>query len=129
MITPELKDSVLNALCQNCQPERMVNFKTEDLGIDISFNDLDAILSQFQRLGLISELNSRPIAIFLYLNLEALDFWRIGGFSIQELATKQTLEKLRLEVEALKNTYPEKADTFTSILANIATITTFFMPR
>lgn len=128
MITPYLKDHVLNTLCKNCKPEQFFTFKPSDIN-DINFDDLNAILNQFQRIGIIEDLNSRRISISLFIRLDAFDLQRMGGFTAQELLVKTSLEKLQLEVESLQQSFPEKAETFTTILANIATVTAFFLSR
>ncbi len=128
MITPHLKDHVLNTLCQNCKPEQFCSFKPSHIE-DISFENLNAILNQFQRIGIIEDLNCRLHSISLILRLDAFDFQRMGGFTAQELLVKTSLEKLQLEVESLQQSFPEKAETFTTILANIATVTAFFLSR
>lgn len=129
MITPELKDNVLNALC-SAPLESMVSFKPVDFGPDICFDDLNAILCQFGRLGFISELNARRQIIFFVVHIEAHDFWAHGGFIAQEEVLKANIKKLRLELETLSKElepkFSERAATITSIAGNIATVLGLF---
>lgn len=56
------------------------------------------------------------------VHVEAHTFVSHGGFYGQEMVLKSNLEKLLLEIEALKPSVPDKVETFTTIAANIATI-------
>lgn len=46
---------------------------------------------------------------------------------MQEEVLKLTLEKLQLEINQLSNEFPDKAQNFTAIAANIATCLTFLI--
>ncbi|MDR2964018.1 MAG: hypothetical protein LBU90_10370 [Bacteroidales bacterium] len=89
MITPELKDSVLNAIC-NCglQYEVMYRipkkefFSATELSIDN--NDFVSIMSQFQRKGFIEHYANTYSVIPILLKIEATDFLQRGGFVAQE---------------------------------------------
>lgn len=124
MITPKLKDHVLNELC-SAPLESMVNFKPSDLELDICFDDLNAILCQFKRLGFISELNSRRQIIHLVVHIEAHDFLSRGGFFAHEEILKANINKLGLELEALSKElepkFAEKANIILTIAANLTT--------
>lgn len=124
MITPEIKDHVLNELC-SAPLESMINFKPGDLELDICFDDLNAILCQFKRLGFISELNARKQIIYLVVHMEAHDFLSRGGFFAHEEILKANIKKLGLELESLSKElepkFAERAATITSIAGNIVT--------
>ena len=128
MITSLKKDELLNVLCDANDYETLLSIPLSEVlsELDLTFNELNAILQQFQRLGFISELNARRYSSEIYL--EALDFKNQGGFFVQEETLKLTLEKLALEVEQLSKDFPEKALTFTSITANIATCLSAILP-
>ena len=132
MMTPLKKDELLNVLCDANDYETLLSIPLSEVlsELDLTFNELNAILQQFQRLGFISELNARRYSseIYLAVHLEALDFKNQGGFFVQEETLKLTLEKLALEVEQLSKDFPEKALTFTSITANIATCLSAILP-
>lgn len=125
MITPLVKDDVLNALCEANSYDVLLSTSLNSLleELNLNFNELYAILKQFERLGFISNLNIRRHSPELYVavHLEALDFKNRGGFFVQEETLKLSLEKLALEVEQLSKDFPEKALTFSTIAANITT--------
>ena len=117
-ITPKLKDAILEVLCTQCKPENTSNITNVNdflKEIDTNFDTLNAILSQFQRLGFIDDLNSRRVAIFFILRVEAIDFYNRGGFVAQEELLKKNIEKLLLEIEDLKPSIPEKAERIANI--------------
>ena len=133
MINNETKDRVLSALCRQQRFEFMVSVNLIGflLETETTFDELQAILIQFQRLGLISDLNMRrhSLVIYLTLYLEALEFYQKGGFQMQDEILRLNLEKLKLEVEQLSKDYPEKALTFSSILSNISTVLGLFISK
>ena len=132
MITPLKKDELLNALCDANDFESLLGGSLNPLldDLEMTFDELNAVLRQFQRLGFISDLNARRHSseIYFAVHLEALDFRNRGGFFVQEETLKLTLEKLALEVEQLSKDFPERALTFTTIAANIATCLGAIMP-
>jgi hypothetical protein len=121
IVTPVLKDNVLNCLCESLSFEQFSQLDIEALlqETQTDFETLQAILNQFQRLGFISDLNMRYSALSFCLHLEASDFKNRGGFYAQEEVLKLNLEKLLLEIENLKPNFPDKLENFTSIASNI----------
>ncbi len=82
-ITPILKDKILEYICQaDFERNIYIELKTILSELNIEFNDLQAILSQFERLGFISNLNLRRnvTTFFLIVHVDALDFKNRGGF-------------------------------------------------
>lgn len=73
MITPELKDDVLKTLVQSFPAERMINFNPAEMD-QLNFDELHAILRQFEKRGLITDLNARRSIIHLCVTVEAIDF-------------------------------------------------------
>lgn len=131
MINASKKDSVLKIFCEANNFESLLDADLSKLlsETELSFDELYAVLAQFSRLGFISDLNMRrnsPIFYFC-LHLEALDFYHRGGFFVQEETLKLTLDKLSLEVSALQAEFPDKAEKFTAIAANIATCLSFML--
>ena len=122
-ITPILKDKILEYICQ-ADFERNIYIELKKIlsELNIEFNDLLAILSQFERLGFISNLNLRRnvTSFFLIVHVDALDFKNRGGFLVYEYELKMKLEKMALEIDSLSKTFPEKASVFTNIAADIA---------
>jgi len=106
-ITPELKDSVLKLLCEECilESHSEINETSIQTILDsfaISFDELNAILTYFERIGLLKNLNARHIYISFVLKMEANDFNRKGGFTFQETILLSNIDKLLLEIEVLK---------------------------
>ncbi|WP_445723308.1 hypothetical protein [Flavobacterium sp.] len=122
-ITPILKDKILEYICQaDFERNIYIELKTILSELNIEFNDLQAILSQFERLGFISNLNLRRnvTTFFLIVHVDALDFKNRGGFLVYEYELKMKLEKMALEIDSLSKSFPEKASVFTNIAADIA---------
>jgi hypothetical protein len=127
MITTQIKDAVLKFICENCPIDKYSSAPLKKLKPylpDITADELFAILSQFQRRGLIEELNCHPNNVAFIALLEASDFLQRGGFSIQEELFQKTYDKLYLEIESLRKEFPDKAKGFLSILSEFATIGT-----
>ena len=133
MINNETKDRVLSSLCNLQCFESMIYIDLKELlsETDTTFNELQAILMQFQRLGFVSDVNMRHLSpqILIIVYLEALEFYQKGGFQMQDEILRLNLEKLKLEVEQLSKDYPEKALTFSSILSNISTVLGLFISK
>lgn len=133
MINNETKDRVLSSLCNLQCFESMIYIDLKELlsETDTTFNELQAILMQFQRLGFVSDVNMRHLSpqILIVIYLEALEFYQKGGFQMQDEILRLNLEKLKLEVEQLSKDYPEKALTFSSILSNISTVLGLFISK
>lgn len=131
MITPEQKDLILKYICDECEYDVHSVFETNEFFsvAHIEVNELEGILCQFSRMGLIgpdpyvSEYKTN-----IELRMEAQDFLRIGGFTAKDEILKQNIEKLNLEVQKLRE---DQSDPLAAA-ANIATIATsilsFFKP-
>ena len=133
MINNIVKDRVLTALCNLQCFESMMFIDLKELlsETETTFDELQAILMQFQRLGFVSDVNMRHLSpqILIVVYLEALEFYQKGGFQMQDEILRLNLEKLKLEVEQLSKDYPEKALTFSSILSNISTVLGLFISK
>ena len=133
MINNIVKDRVLTALCNLQCFESMMFIDLKELlsETETTFDELQAILMQFQRLGFVSDVNMRHLSpqILIVIYLEALEFYQKGGFQMQDEILRLNLEKLKLEVEQLSKDYPEKALTFSSILSNISTVLGLFISK
>ena len=126
-----LKDKVLRFLCDHYPAEQNRQIDLKELlkvsGVD--FDSVNAVLSYFARVGLISDVNSRRVALFLTLRVEAFDMLSHGGYTAQEELLKNNIEKLLLEIESLKPSMPEKVNTLTTIAANIVAAFGMFLTR
>jgi len=104
LILAEHKDAVLLWLCNNLPAERHFTFNPTEATafLEIDFNDLAAILTQFERKGLLRELNISRYSISLTLNTDAHDHLnRFGFYAIEQIFHAQ-LEKLGIELDELK---------------------------
>lgn len=104
IITPAVKDKVLFFLCENATPEQLSSANTTDIlkELELGFGIFNAIMVQFQRFGLIEDLNLRRDFINFILLTDAYDYAQKGGFIDQEGIFKSNIEKLLLEVDNLK---------------------------
>lgn len=128
MITSELKDHILNELV-----EAGIHFSfninsSKDL-FQINRDQMELILDQFVDYHFINMNKMLGGAVYITLTAYAFDFVQKGGFTAKESLEKAALEKLQLELESLKKSFPEKADLITSVLANIATVAGLFITR
>lgn len=125
MITPIIKDSVLKWLCLNSEPEVLCKINMADLleTTNLTFDTLNSVLTYFQRIGFIEELNARRVAIFLILRVEANDFLLRGGFAEQEEILENNVKKLLLEIENLKKQLgPDHLETVNKLSSIASTI-------
>lgn len=120
------KDKVLNFLCKNCSPEQLLKIPMHQLKTETGFNttELNIILSYFNRIGLIAELDFKHLSAFVRLIIytEAFDVFNRGGFTVQENMLQKEVEKLLLEIERLKPSIGDKIEQITTIANNIASI-------
>ncbi len=127
MITPELKDEVLKALTDS--QSFKLSFEPEQLAneLNISVDLLVAILKYFERFDIIDRLQFTLGYSYciLVLTVEAYDLMRLGGFTGKEKILQLEIEKLKLELEALKKTNPSDAERMLGALSNIATVLGF----
>lgn len=123
IITYIEKDKVLAFLCSKNMPEQMATYSLKELLLetDLSFSDLNAILSYFSRNDLISSNSLRKQSPFFQtiVYIEAFDLYQKGGYTTVEEQLTKNLEKLNLELEELRSDFPEKTATLTSIITAI----------
>lgn len=127
IIGPGQKDSVLKLLCTSFTPEQLVQFSVPAAlkKLDLTFDEFNAIMKSFQRLGFIGELNLRRNVGFTVLQVEANDYYLRGGFAFQEDLLEKNIEKLLLEVDNLKKQLaPKHLETVNKISSISATILT-----
>lgn len=125
IITPAIKDIVLNYICETCELDSIQTISSKDFSLKtgLDFKILNPILSQFERNKLIEYLNPSEHQTDIVLVVEAHDYIQIGGFSAQELVFKSNLNKLSLEVENLKqNLEPKHLETANKISTITATL-------
>ena len=121
MITPELKDKVLNNLLSHNDVPYTFNIIQLANELNCSSDTIRAILDYFNRLNLISATNYTIGGdVIISLNVEASDMALRGGFVAQEELIKKNFEKLLLELDSLKSKFPKNIETITSIIGNIS---------
>lgn len=103
IITPAIKDKILNYLVTDCPLEQLVYSPTEEVlkEADTDHDTLYAVLSQFQRLGFLKEFAMQSTVTFI-LHAEAHDFALKGGFTVKEEVFEANIKKLMLEIDTLK---------------------------
>lgn len=122
MITPELKDKVLNKLISFNDVTFDFDINNFAKEINCSEDTLCAILDYFVRLKLISNANyCFGGAALITLNVEASDMALRGGFVAQEELIKKNFEKLLLELKSLDSTLFKKTESLTNIIASLST--------
>ena len=127
MITNKLKDRILTDLVSN-GIEVQLDIHAYARQLNCSFEMIDAILSHFERRNLITAHRAMGGHVMIFVNVEAHDMVRLGGFTAQEELLKKNIEKLLLEIESLKPSMPDKIEKIAGIAANIATALTLFIP-
>ena len=121
MITPELKDKILNNLLSHNDVTYTFNIMQLANELNCSSDTIRAILDYFNRLNLISATNYTIGGdVIISLNVEASDMALRGGFVAQEELIKKNFEKLLLELDSLKSKFPKNIETITSIIGNIS---------
>lgn len=130
MITPKLKDAVLNHLIEQFNNDKEI-VHTHNLALELNTKPslIDMILEQFHQQSLLQDyvpFLGEDDAYF-ELNANAFDLHHLGGFTGKEELLKLNLKKLELEVNSLKQSAPDTAEKITSILANIATVAGFLL--
>ena len=124
-MTPAIKDQILKDIMDAQQERISVNEKVWCEKYCTSPYMLNLALQQFEDMGLL-KLNSTKTSTDILLKMAAIDFVRRGGFIVAEEIITASLEKLQLEIESLQKTFPERANTWLSMAANIATISAAF---
>lgn len=114
MITPEVKDEILNLLCNgSIEFEAMYQPKynqfLEELENKVLKNEFIGILQQFQRYGLISRFVANSGTFNFILHVEALDLINRGGFVAIEKLLQDNIKKLDSEIKLLSKDLEPKS--------------------
>lgn len=127
IIGPIQKDKVLAILCTQTTPEQFNNWDITSLlkELSFSFDELQAILTYFERIGFVAELNLRRAAGHWIVRVEANDYYLRGGFAFHEDLLEQNIKKLLLEIDNLNKqlgpNHLETANKLSSIASTILT--------
>lgn len=128
MINSESKDLLLSYLIDSgIHSSFRLSEKCADFNLDSAH--LEIILDQFVDLNFIRMERFLGGTVWVTLTAYAFDFMQKGGFTAKEAIEKASLDKLHLELQSLKETFPERADRLTSVMANIATVISLFAVR
>ena len=118
LITPELKDRILNDLV-NAGMSLRVDTCSDAPDYEIDHYTYSAILDQFEQMELLSQTKTLGGFVIANISVNAHDFVRRGGFLVQEELIKGNIQKLGLEIDLLcKELSPnllEKAQKITAI--------------
>ena len=122
MITPKVKDKILEAIVSGKLPGMFLYYERLFPNHEISNDELRLILEQFV---------DRTAGVYVaFPTADLFDFFNHGGFVAQEELLRANLEKLNLELLKLsKDIEPSKLETIntiTSIAGNIATALELF---
>ena len=118
MITASKKDELLNLLVGGRMNQYLDIWQlSSDMGIEA--DELDAMLEQFDKMGLCTVSRCLGGRVNVSLHAEAHDMVLRGGFVAQEELLKQSIEKLLLELESLKHQNLANAERISSLIANI----------
>lgn len=131
MITPKVKDKILEAIVSSKLPGMFLYYERLFPNHEISNDELRLILEQFVDNGLLKTLKLRTAGVYVaFPTADLFDFFNHGGFVAQEELLRANLEKLNLELLKLsKDIEPSKLETIntiTSIAGNIATALELF---
>jgi hypothetical protein len=104
IITPEIKDTVLKYLCTNATPEQIVSGKTADdlKELGLSYDTFLAVMTLFERIGLLAELELSKKEVSFILRTEAHDLYLKGGFTAKEELFENNLNRLLFVMDELK---------------------------
>lgn len=119
IITPEMKDKVLEKLLQEDNPHVDFQLSTCQNTLGISANLVQMILNQFVDLELIKKRDYIGGSL-IQIQVKAIDLYRHGGFTAEEKLFKDNLEKLTKELTLLSKQLEPKLLEKASQLAQIA---------
>lgn len=118
IINPELKDAILKHLILHAKVEQFQSGDTSGIlkELNIDFDAFHAVMTYFERVGLLKELGLNRRGVHFILLTEAHDFYLRGGFTFQEEVLETNVKKLLLEVDNLKKQLgPDHLDTVNKI--------------
>lgn len=129
LITAEIKDRILKWLVEKSEQSFPITYDWLETSFEIPEETAKQIIDQFHDLQYI-ERRSYLGGASVVVKASAHDFYQRGGFTVQEEMFKDAYNRLYLEIDTLKKElsdakFPEKAERFTSILANLSTVATF----
>jgi len=119
LITPELKDAVLDYIIENCPFGDPAEISRTVVIHGLNDKVLFALLKQFEQIGLVARYVFTSDNHIFYLQIKAHDFKQRGGFYGQEMLFQKSVEDLLFEIEKVKPSLTEQAEKITTIISNI----------
>lgn len=127
LITPELKDKILEKLVSNESVRFYIDIYELSKEFDIEVDAAGVILDHFETLDFLSLKKFSGGKIRIIIGVPAHDFYSHGGFVGQEELLVKNIQKLLLEIESLKPSMPDRIKLITTLAANIFTGLGFFI--
>lgn len=128
MITPSIKDALLNKLVEGDTFRKSFDLVQLSKELGLPSEALDALLRYFEELGLCRVRRFLGGRFDVMLDIKAHDMALHGGFVAQEEHLRNSLKKLELELESLRPSFPERAARISGIVADIGTVLSLFLP-
>lgn len=122
LITPAIKDQVLQSLVSVNSIGIEVNLYEESKDLNLSPDIIEAIYDHFEEIGLIEQTKSYS-STTIKMKSRAFDLYNHGGFNAEEEILKANIQKLDYELRTLANQLSpdllEKANKISSIASCI----------
>lgn len=128
MITPSIKDALLNKLVEGDTFRKSFDLGQLSKELGLPSEALDALLRHFEELGLCRVRRFLGGRFEVLLDVKAHDMALHGGFVAQEEHLRDSLKKLQLELDSLRPSFPERAGRISGIMADISTVLGLFLP-
>ena len=126
LITPQLKDKLLNGLVELDTIQINTSVKSLSDYIVAGQDVVLCLLDHFEHSGICSIKRYVGGNLTIILDAKAYDMQRRGGFTALEDLYQKQLLKLEKELEKLSKTFPDKTTIINTALAAIRTVTSFF---
>lgn len=128
MINYELKDKILFKLV-NESPNMVFHFDSNQSQtiFECNRNVIRAILDDFENHGLIKQQGFLGGGVMVNILVPAHDLLIHGGFRANEELLTRNIEKLLLEIESLKPSFPDKVEKLTAIASGISSALGLFI--
>lgn len=130
IITPQLKDEILIEMLSYSSPHFDLYYHEVAPNFGITPDLMRLVFDQFDELGLIVKKSEYKAGISFTVTANAHDFYRRGGFSVQEEILKANIEKLGRELDILaKQLSPslaQKSSELSTIAASILQAVSMF---
>jgi hypothetical protein len=121
-ITAADKDAILRLLVQKTKEKRNISLNPEDWNSFMSLHNLESIIDQFDRMGLIQKLLFNKTYIYVNVNVDADDFINRGGFYGQEILFQKSVEDLLAEIEVIKPSMGDRVEKVSTIANNLMSL-------